>query len=249
MELDVTTVILEIINFVILVALLKHFLYRPIQQAIERRQNQIRDSLDEAVRLKAEAEAIQATYESRLDELESLRAARLHELEEDIQSRRTQALESIQASVRQEQEKTRAAWESKQKQWKREVEQRSLQVAAAFASRLLTNLSGERLETQLVEQGMNELAALGDDEKALIQRSTRGGEVQVVTAFPLTADRQQAYRQQLQALLLSDRVSFQTDAKLVAGMRLSAGNWSIGLNLQDELKGFTECIHESTCPQ
>lgn len=65
MELDATTVVLEIINFIILVALLKHFLYRPIQQAIEKRQAQIKTSLDEAARLKTEAEGIQATYEAR----------------------------------------------------------------------------------------------------------------------------------------------------------------------------------------
>lgn len=122
-------------------------------------------------------------------------------------------------------------------------------MAAAFAARLLSHVSNENLEAQLLEQGMNELQALGEDEKALIQRSTRGAVVQVATAFPLDTESQQRLSAQLLALLSAERVEFLNDTDLLAGMRISAGNWSIGLNLQDELKGFTECIHESTCPQ
>lgn len=61
-----STLIWEIINFVLLLWLLKRVLYRPITEMIDKRKNKIKDELNEAARKKEEAEKLKETYELEL---------------------------------------------------------------------------------------------------------------------------------------------------------------------------------------
>jgi F-type H+-transporting ATPase subunit b len=55
MLIDWFTVVAQIINFLILVYLLKRFLYKPILNAIDEREKRIASQLEDAAKQKAEA--------------------------------------------------------------------------------------------------------------------------------------------------------------------------------------------------
>ena len=52
MELNWSTFVLEIVNFVVLVFILQRFLYRPVLAVIERRRKSVEDRLSEAHRIR-----------------------------------------------------------------------------------------------------------------------------------------------------------------------------------------------------
>lgn len=66
MELNWSTFILEIINFLILIWILKRFFYKPVLEVIARRRAGIEKTLEDAQALHNEAKALQKQYESRL---------------------------------------------------------------------------------------------------------------------------------------------------------------------------------------
>ena len=66
MELNWGTFVLEILNFLVLVWLLKRFFYQPVKAMVVRRQQGIVQQLQEAGERQQQAEALQAQYESRL---------------------------------------------------------------------------------------------------------------------------------------------------------------------------------------
>ena len=66
MELNWSTFLLEIINFLVLVWILKHFLYKPILDVIARRRAGIEDRLAKAQQLHDEANTLKTEYENRL---------------------------------------------------------------------------------------------------------------------------------------------------------------------------------------
>ena len=76
MGLDLTTFVLEIVNFLVLLWLLSHFLYRPVQAAIARRQQQAEQARQalEAQRLSLEAKQteLQQIFAPLRDELVQL---------------------------------------------------------------------------------------------------------------------------------------------------------------------------------
>ena len=74
MEIDSTSFVLEIINFLVLVWLLKHFLYRPVLDIIAKRQQQIADDLARAEQSSKAAADMVAEYEARNWAIDSERA-------------------------------------------------------------------------------------------------------------------------------------------------------------------------------
>src|SRR5512135_1691282 len=83
---DWFTVIAQIINFLILVALLKRFLYGPIVRAMDRREEEIASRLDAAAKKSVDAEQERERYETLARELaearEEMRAGAREEAEE-----------------------------------------------------------------------------------------------------------------------------------------------------------------------
>ena len=66
MEFDWTTFALEIINFLILVWILKRFLYRPVLDVIARRRAGVEKTLADAKRIEAEAGELKQRCECEL---------------------------------------------------------------------------------------------------------------------------------------------------------------------------------------
>ena len=63
MDFDWTTFILEMINFLILIWILKHFLYQPVLNIIDKRRAGIDQALAQAKRTEEEAEALKQKNE------------------------------------------------------------------------------------------------------------------------------------------------------------------------------------------
>ena len=88
MTLSWPTFILEIVNFLVLVWILKRFLYRPILQAIEERKARIEKNLAAAKARQMEAEALEQQFQKRLADWENEKQKLRAEVTEEITARR-----------------------------------------------------------------------------------------------------------------------------------------------------------------
>lgn len=66
MEFSWSSFILELINFIVLVWILKFFFYRPVQQVILKRKQAVQNDLDKAQTMHDEAQKLQEQYTNRL---------------------------------------------------------------------------------------------------------------------------------------------------------------------------------------
>lgn len=60
------TLLISILNFIILVAVLAHFCYKPVLKVMDDRRNKIRNDLDSAARSSAEAAKLKSDLEAEL---------------------------------------------------------------------------------------------------------------------------------------------------------------------------------------
>ena len=142
MELNWSTFILEIINFVILVWLLKHFFYKPVMNIIEKRKQNIEDTLAKAETVRTDAESLKSQYENRLEDWEKEKAAARLELHKDIEKERKQALEDLAQSIQQEKEKAEVLMQRQQAGALQKNERLAIAHSLAFSTRLLSRLAG-----------------------------------------------------------------------------------------------------------
>lgn len=241
MELSWSTFVLEIINFLVLVWILKRFFYKPVLDVIARRREGIEKSLTDAQQTKSEAEKLQEQYQNRLADWDKEKQQARESLMQEVEAERSRKMAELKNDLEQEREKAHVIEQRRQADVERKAEEAALALSTRFATRLLQQAAGPEMETRLVELALNELTDLSDEQIAAL-RTSYGQAPEtaiVVSAFPLAEEHHNKLKQAIATL--TDQalpVQFEQDSELLAGLRITIGNWVLGANLQDELKGF-----------
>jgi F-type H+-transporting ATPase subunit b len=246
-ELNWSTFVLEIVNFLVLVWILQRFLYKPVLDMIARRRGQIEQSLKEAKNDRQQAERLQHLYEGRLSEWEQEKQAARKILERDLDEERTRRLDELKSELNQERQKSQVVAQREQERQTRRLEQRAIVLAAGFASRLLSRIAGPELERQLIEAALHDLHTLPDDQREQLRQAWRAESepLTVTTAYTLDEPLKSALEYTIEQLAgRSVSCNYQEDRDLIAGLRASWGPWILHANIQDDLKSFAEAGHE-----
>lgn len=247
MELDWSTFLIEIVNFAILLWILRRFLYRPVLTAMEQRRAAINASLADAERLKHEAELLEQQYRGRLEDWSREKAAAREKLQQDLDVERERLTSAMMASINRERDKARTLDQRRAEQTRRDAQALALTNATRFTSRLLAELASPELEARIVELGGDELRTLMADALDKLRGAWHadGARAMVTSAYPLSDAQRQRLRERFEALLGQPGPAwdYRQDPALIAGLRVTLGSWAWQANLQDELRAFTESAH------
>jgi F-type H+-transporting ATPase subunit b len=248
LELSWSTFLLEIINFLILIWILKRFLYKPVLNVIEKRRTGIDNRLAEAKSMHDEAETLKAEYEGRLADWTRERQQARDTLAQELDEERNHQMKALQTLLAQEREKAQVADKRRRAEIIHETERKALQQGTEFASRLLTLAASPELESRLLDLFLDQLSALSSEQIKTIK--TRWGEqpdvVVVTSAYPIPEDQQQKLEEALlKSTGLTVPVNYEQDPDLLAGLRVVIGTWVLQANIKDELKGFAEFAHDT----
>lgn len=241
MELSLSTFVLELINFLVLVWILKRFLYRPVLDVVARRSEKIDATMAEAKRIDGEAQELKERYEKRLDEWELEQTNKRGALAHDLADERARQLAELRKSLDEEVEKGRAAEARRVADLEDKLEREGLALGARFASRLLGIAATPELQTRLLDLFAQDFDATPPERFANLLGNPEPGpdSVDVSSAFELTEAQRTAVDERAKKLCGSDvPVRFAKDPDLLAGIRLTIGGCVLGLNLKDELEGF-----------
>jgi F-type H+-transporting ATPase subunit b len=237
LELSWSTFVLEMINFLVLLWILKHFLYKPVLDTIARRQASIENTLNEAKKLRDEAGQLQQKYEGRIADWEAERQQARAAMVQSMEAEKATRMEELQLALQQQREKFRVAEERHRADSARQREAVALLQGGRFASRLLQLAAGPELQARLVELTITGLAEL-PAERVVALRNSYAGKTEtahVTSAFALTDEQRQRLEQALKRVTGTDStLHFELDEKLLAGLRV------LGATLLDELKGLAE---------
>ncbi len=243
MQLDWTTFLLEIGNFLILVWILQRFLYRPVLDVITRRREAIEKTLADAKQREDDARELDAQARHRLDDWERERGAARAKLAEEIAAERTRRLEQVEEAMASERKKAEALAARRAEEERRELEVQALEQGTLFASHLLERLACPELDSRIVRAVTEDLQGLPDEQRKAIADAAAKPEahVQIDTARPLDDEDRTRLSEALRALFgqaLEERV--RETPELIAGLRVAVGPWVLAANLRDELAFFRD---------
>ena len=234
---------LEAINFLILIWILKRFLYKPVLEVISNRKAVIEKSKTDAESLFNDAEKLQQRYQNRLVEWDKELQAARHSLTLEIEAERANKTISFKKDLEKERQKVKASEANRLANERQQIEATAMAHAAKFAASLLKHVACQDVEFRLVELVINQLSNLPSEQVDLVRNSSGQlpDEILVVSAYPLADDQRLQFKQALRDLLsLNIPVRFEQDVDLLAGARIGVGDWILGINIQDELKGMNE---------
>jgi F-type H+-transporting ATPase subunit b len=146
MLIDWFTVGAQVINFLVLVWLLKRFLYRPILDAIDAREQRIAAELADADAKRAEARQERETFQHKNQAFDEQRAALLAQATDAAKAERQRLLDEARQAADALRAKRQEALRQEADQLNQALRRRTQQEVFAIARKTLTDLAGASLE-------------------------------------------------------------------------------------------------------
>jgi F-type H+-transporting ATPase subunit b len=154
---DWFTILAQAANFLILIAILKRFLYGPIMKAMDTRERKIADRLQQAEQARLQAAALSKELEQEKENLQATRQKYFEKAKTEVLSWRDNAMQE----ARQETEQLRQTWKEniigEQESFKRLLKQHIGQQVFHAAEKVLLELADAGLEARLTESFLQTL--------------------------------------------------------------------------------------------
>ena len=157
---DWFTIFAQIVNFLILVALLKHFLYGRILRAIDSRESAIKARLAEAEENLHQAELEKQDFQKRLHELEDARDAMLSQSQQDADRKRLDLMKKAREEISALEDRWRADLERERTALFQDIRGRAAGEILFVVRRALHDLACCDLDQCAARVFLNKLAAM-----------------------------------------------------------------------------------------
>jgi F-type H+-transporting ATPase subunit b len=251
MLIDWFTVGAQALNFVILVWLMKRFLYKPILDAIDAREQRIAAVLADADTKHSQALKQRDEFQHKTDQLEQQRAALLAQATQDADTERQRLLDEARQAADTLSSRRQEALVSDAKRLNSALARRTQQEVIAIARQALVDLADADLNAHIVELFVHRLRALDGAAKDHIAHALEAtpGAALVRSAFDLPAPQRAAIGAAVNERFSADiALRFETDPELVGGIELRANGQKVAWSIADYLASLQKGVDEWVQP-
>jgi F-type H+-transporting ATPase subunit b len=251
MLIDWFTVGAQALNFVILVWLMKHFLYKPILNAIDTREKRIATELADADAKKAEAQKDRDEFQHKNEEFDQQRAALLSQATSEAKTERQRLLEEARQAADALSAKRQETLRNDAQNLNQAISRLTQQEVFAIARKALTDLATTSLEERVGDVFIRRLRETNGQAKADLASAlkTASDPAVVRSAFDLPVEQRVAIQNAINETCSAEiNVQFETAPDLVSGIELVTNGqklaWSIADYLASLEKGLGELMKE-----
>lgn len=243
MQIDLVTFIAQIINLVILVFLLKKFLYKPLLGMVEQRQAMINKEQEDTRKALLDAEQQKSLFKQRIDRLEDEKQSLIEQATCEAEELKKSLFEEVQKAV----EESKKRWfENLEKEKKSYDIDLGRQVALEFndfANKSLKSLASTSLQTQIEEKFETLFNVMnGTEKKALLKEAKKAK--QVVLSYGMASEKTKT-RKYIKDFFDGIDVLEIESPELICGISLRAGDKEITWNLSEYLDEFSRNLERS----
>jgi F-type H+-transporting ATPase subunit b len=247
MPIDWFTVLAQVINFLILVWLLKRFLYKPILHAIDERERGIAAQLADAEAKKAVAQKERDNFQKKNEAFDKERAALLKTAMDEANAERQRLLGEARRDADAMRAKRQEALQAEQRNLSQEITRWARKGVFAVARKTLADLAGASLEERMCDVFVQRVRALTGEAKEQIMNAfkTSNHTVSVHSAFDLPPAQQSEIDGALKETFAPDaHLQFETAPELVSGIELSSGGHKVAWSIADYLATLEKSVGE-----
>ena len=252
MLIDWFTVVAQIVNFLILVYLLKRFLFKPILNAIDAREKRIASEIENAEKKRAEAGKERDAFHQKNKELEEHRDELMSRAADEAKSERRRLLEEAQKAADVLRDKRRDALKREHENLKDEIRRRIREEVFAVSRKALTDLAGTSLEERMGEVFGKRLRELNEETKKKLAEALAASSepILVRSAFDLPDEQREAIQAAVKETISTEiPIKFETAPDLVGGIELTAKGHKVAWSIADYLSSLEKDVEARLQPQ
>ena len=247
MLIDWFTVGAQVLNFLILVWLLKHFLYKPILNAIDAREKRIAAELTDADAKKTEAQKERDDFQSKNKVFDEQRSALLGKAADEAKVERERLLDEARKAAESLRAAQATALRNDQRRLGSEITRLAKDEVFGIARKTLADLATVSLEERVGEVFTRRLREMDGKGKELLGAALKSSSEPAVvrSAFDLGAAQKAAIQNALNETFSAEiRIRFETSPDLISGIELTANGQKVAWSIADYLASLGNGVDE-----
>ena len=238
MSIDWFTVAAQILNFLVLMWLLKRFLYKPILNAIHAREKHISDQLYRATEKENAAQKEQEVFQEKIDSLDNDKAQLMMAAKVSAAEVRAKLLKTAQDEADAIRLKRLEALQNELDDLSEDIVRQTKEQVFAVAAKVLSDLADSSLEERMFSVFVKRLQSLNKKDRSALSSNT----AIINSAFNLSQDQQNILKNELEIKTLR----FKVVPELLSGIELSVNGHKLAWSISDYLETMKqEASHAS----
>lgn len=251
MLIDWFTVGAQALNFVILVWLMKRFLYKPILKAIDEREKRIAGEIADADARKAEAKKESEEFRRRNDLFDKERAALFTQAGEEAKAEGARLLAEVRKSAEVLNEKRLETFRNDARNLNQTVVRQTQEKVFSIVRKALGDLATVGLEERVAEVFIRRLMEMDGKSKDVLSQAVKAGLSPAIlrSAFDLPAEPRAAIQKAINETFSADiHLQFETAPHLVGGIELVASGQKVAWSIADYLASLETSVRDLANP-
>jgi F-type H+-transporting ATPase subunit b len=247
MLIDWFTVVAQVINFLILVWLLKRFLYQPILDAIDAREKSIAAKIADAEAKESEAQKQREAYQQKNAEFDQQRDAHMQEMQQAAKTERAQLLDAARQESDDLRYRMELALRNEQLSLNEELSRSAREEVFAIARKALNDLAATSLEQRMTDIFLDRLRELNDAQMVEVKRAfkTSSDALLIRTAFEVPEQQRRDIETLIGETVGKDKqIKFDIVPELVSGIELSSNGQKIAWSIADYLTSLENSVDD-----
>ena len=212
---------LQAANFLILVWLLRRFLFKPVSAIVARRKEEIARGMAEASAERQKALDLQCELQAQRGGIEAERQKAIEEQGAQLTAERMKMLDEARADAEKIRNQATTQLSEERATATQELFSRTIELAVNLAERLLRGLAFPSIERAFLTRVLDYLDRLSAQERAALVAHLGDTALVVTTAHPLDAQEEAQWREQLgKRIEAGGGIKFNSDSALIAGAEI-----------------------------
>lgn len=238
------TVIAQIANFLILVWLLKRFLYKPILKAVDDREKLIASQITSAEQKEADALKEKNEFKEKNEEFERNKASLMNAAHTEANVERQRLLEAARNEAKEMQQKFLLELEDNKQHISNEIIKKIQREVIALSEKTLKDIANQNIEEQTIQLFINRLKDVAAKNQITLNEA-----IQINTAFELQQNQKEKIRQAIyDDFKYNGDISFSMNPSLILGVEMISGGYKMAWSVSDyfsSLQKEMETVFES----
>ncbi|MGY4386096.1 F-type H+-transporting ATPase subunit b [Pedobacter sp. UYP24] len=230
MQINWFTVIAQIINFLLLVWLMKKYLYKPIIQAVDEREKKIASELADAKSKMVEAKKEQDEFQKKNEALDLNKKKVMDQALADAAAEREKLMDAAKKEGAVLKLKLEDAARELQENMSNELAERTQTEVLTITKKALAELASTNLEEQSVTVFISKIKAItGKDKKQFMDAfQLNSSPLSVKSAFSLSEKNQKSIKFAINSILGDEtKYEFATDPGMISGVELATNGYKL----------------------
>ena len=243
LQINWSTLLLQILNFVVMVFILWRFLFKPVVNMLDERAQRVTNALEQAEQRERQATVMRDEYEEKLAEAREQVMIMRQQAEEELTRAKRQLLEETRQEIDEMRHKADAEIDEARRQAIDQHRRELGRLVTTLSARMMRELAGDAFQEAAIDQFVDQLQALPAEQyREQLQDGKEGvPRVRLVGARDLTPENKDRIDRFIARVAGQPlEIRYDVDPALVAGATLRLGDVIVDGSIAGQLQQLKE---------